>query len=366
MVSVSVVKLQGKKFLYAQYRDEVTGKKVRKSTGETTKRKAERFAAQWEAEIKAGKSAGSTWDNFRERFSLEHCCTLRESTAQSYEVILDQLEAFSKPLRLESVTADFISRWRVHLVKIGVSDATRRTYLRTLKSALNWGAGVGLLSAVPRFPKEKRTDTGKHRGRALTPAEVQTMIDTVPTVVSDSEAAEAYQRLIRGLYLSGLRVGESQSLSWDNKHLILADLTGKYPMFRFPGSLQKNGKTETVPMAPDFAAWLKETPKRKRTGMVMTVPFPADWPKEHGDAVGVERVAKIIAKIGKATNIRTSKTSTPTAHDLRRSFASNWSQRVLPQVLQKMMRHSSITTTMSFYVSSQADAIGETLAGLDK
>ncbi|MCP4081864.1 MAG: hypothetical protein GY743_16625, partial [Planctomycetaceae bacterium] len=125
MVSVSVVKLQGKKFLYAQYRDPVTGQKRRRSTGEKTKRKAERFAAQWEAEIKAGKSAGSTWDNFRERFSLEHCITLRESTAAGYETILDRLEAFSKPLRLESVTADFISRWRVHLVRIGVSDSTR-------------------------------------------------------------------------------------------------------------------------------------------------------------------------------------------------------------------------------------------------
>ena len=110
----------------------------------------------------------------------------------------------------------------------------------------------------------------------MTAAEVQMMIDTVPTVISDSKAAEAYQRLIRRLYPSGLRVGESQSLSWDNKSLILADLSGKYPMLRFHGSLQKNGKTETVPMAPDFADWLKETPKRKRTGMVMTVPFSAD------------------------------------------------------------------------------------------
>ncbi|MCP4478783.1 MAG: hypothetical protein GY818_11895, partial [Planctomycetaceae bacterium] len=93
--------------------DEVTGKKRGRSTGETTKRKAERFAAQWEAEIKAGKSAGFTWDNFRELFSLEHCITLRERAAQSYESVLDQLEAFSKPLRLESVSADFISRWRV-------------------------------------------------------------------------------------------------------------------------------------------------------------------------------------------------------------------------------------------------------------
>ena len=118
-------------------------------------------------------------------------------------------------------------------------------------------------------------------------------------------------------------------------------------------------------MAPDFAEMLKETPAADRTGMVLTIPFPADWPKEHGDAVGVERVAKIIAKVGKATGIKTSKTSTPTAHDLRRSFASNWARRVLPQTLQTMMRHSSISTTMGFYVTSQADAIGAELAGLD-
>ncbi len=177
MVSVTILKIGDRPVYYAQYRDEVTGKKVRKSTGEKTKRKAERFAVQWEADIKSGKSAGSTWSNFRERFTMEHCITLRDSTAQSYETILDQLEAFSKPLRLESVTADFISRWRVHLVKIGVSDSTRATYLRTLKASLNWAASVGLLSAVPRFPKDKRKDSGKHRGRALTAAEVQMMID---------------------------------------------------------------------------------------------------------------------------------------------------------------------------------------------
>lgn len=111
---------------------------------------------------------------FRERFSLEHCMTLRNRTSQSFESVLDCLEDFSKPLRLESVSANFISRWRVHLVKIGVSDSTRATYLRTLKATLNWAASVGLLSSVPNFPKEKRKDSGRHRGRALTAAEVQT------------------------------------------------------------------------------------------------------------------------------------------------------------------------------------------------
>ena len=176
MVSVSILKIGERPVYYAQYRDEVTGKKVRRSTGEKTKRKAERFAAQWESEIKAGNSAGCTWAVFRERFSLEHCMTLRDSTAKSYETILDCLEDFSKPLRLESVSADFISRWRVHLVKIGVSDSTRATYLRTLKASLNWAVSVGLLSTLPNFPKEKRKDSGKHRGRALTAEEVQLMI----------------------------------------------------------------------------------------------------------------------------------------------------------------------------------------------
>jgi len=365
MVSVSILKIGERPVYYAQYRDEVTGKKVRRSTGEKTKRKAERFAAQWESEIKSGISAGCTWEHFRERFSLEHCITLRDSTARGYETILDCLEDFSKPLRLESVSADFISRWRVHLVKIGVSDSTRATYLRTLKAALNWAVSVGLLSAVPNFPKEKRKDSGKHRGRALTAEEVQLMIDAVPSVVSDSRASEAYQRLIRGLYLSGLRVGESQSLSWCDKSMILADIAGKYPMFRFPGAMQKNGKTQSVPMAPDFAKWLKETPKRERTGMVLAIPVSAEWTSDTAANVKAKRVSTVVAQIGKKTGISTGEASTPTAHDLRRSFASNWARRVLPQTLQTMMRHSSITTTMGFYVTSQADAIGAELASLD-
>ncbi len=136
-------------------------------------------------------------------------------------------------------------------------------------------------------------------------------------------------------------------------------------MLRFHGSLQKNGKTEAVPMAPDFAKFLKETPKRKRTGMVLSVPLSADWTSETIGNVSAERVAKVIAKIGKATDIKTNKTSTPTAHGLRRSFASRWSRRVLPQTLKTMMRHADIATTMTYYVSSAADAIGAELAGLD-
>lgn len=171
MVDVYIVKLKGKKNYYAQYRCPVTKNKIRKSTGETTKAAATKFGTEWANEINAGVTVGCSWEHFRERFSMEHCITLRESTRKSYETILDCLETFKKPQKLASVNALFITRWRAHLVKIGASEATRRTYLRTLKAALNWGASNQLIPSVPQFPKPKKEDAGKHRGRALTAVE---------------------------------------------------------------------------------------------------------------------------------------------------------------------------------------------------
>lgn len=42
------------------------------------------------------------------------------------------------------------------------------------------------------------------------------------------------------------------------------------------------------------------------------------------------------------------------AHDLRRSFGCRWSRRVIPPLLQELMRHESIETTMQYYVGADA------------
>jgi Phage integrase family. len=49
------------------------------------------------------------------------------------------------------------------------------------------------------------------------------------------------------------------------------------------------------------------------------------------------------------------------AHDLRRSFGERWSQKVMPAVLQQMMRHESIDTTMKFYVGRNAQVTAEAI-----
>jgi len=50
------------------------------------------------------------------------------------------------------------------------------------------------------------------------------------------------------------------------------------------------------------------------------------------------------------------------AHSLRRSFGTRWASRVKPAVLQKMMRHASIQTTLEYYVELDTDEVGDQIA----
>ena len=62
--------------------------------------------------------------------------------------------------------------------------------------------------------------------------------------------APAWARLLRGLWLSGLRLGEAVALSWEPDAPFHADLAGRRPAFRIFGEAQKSGRDEILPMTP--------------------------------------------------------------------------------------------------------------------
>jgi integrase len=49
------------------------------------------------------------------------------------------------------------------------------------------------------------------------------------------------------------------------------------------------------------------------------------------------------------------------AHDLRRSFGERWATRVMPHLLQQLMRHEDINTTMRYYVGRNAETTADAL-----
>ena len=75
------------------------------------------------------------------------------------------------------------------------------------------------------------------------------------------------------------------------------------------------------------------------------------------------KISKVVSRIGKAATVVVDpkKGKSASAHDLRRAFGYRWSRKVMPALLKELMRHSSIETTMTYYVGQNAQASAEEL-----
>ncbi len=177
------------------------------------------------------------------------------------------------------------------------------------------------------------------------------------------DAAESWKQYLRGLWTSGLRLGESLELYWDRDDRLSVELNGRRPMLRIPAQLEKGKQDRLLPMAPEFYSFLMETPQDDRTGRV----FKPIRRCHEGERLSTDRVCRIVSSIGEKANVKvwthpvSGKVKFASAHDLRRSFGFRWSTRVMPAVLQQMMRHENIDTTMEFYVGRDAEATADTI-----
>jgi integrase len=172
-------------------------------------------------------------------------------------------------------------------------------------------------------------------------------------------AAPSWQHYLEGLWWSGLRLAESLELWWDRRDRLCVDFNGKRPMLWIPAELEKGKRDRFLPMAPEFAEFLERTPEDQRTGQVFEVP---------GQTVrrlSEKQVCITVSAIGRRAGIKvwthpaTGKVKYASAHDLRRSFGFRWSSRVMPAVLQQLMRHESIETTLRYYVGRNAESTAE-------
>jgi len=135
-------------------------------------------------------------------------------------------------------------------------------------------------------------------------------------------------------------------------------------MLRIPCGLEKGNRDRLLPMAPEFAELLQQTPEAERTGYVF---YPKPLRPGRSTRLGAARVGATVAAIGERAGVITKpgataeQTKFASAHDLRRSFGLRWAQRVMPQVLMELMRHESISTTMAFYVGRNAQSTANVL-----
>jgi integrase len=388
---------KGRECWYMRFRDPVTGKDVVRSTevpmdggSAKSKKAAEKEAAKWEADLQEGRykpPSRVTWVEFRQRYEDEVVPGLAENTAGKVSAAFNAVEEHLGVVMLADLDAGAISRLTQKLreaewnkdtlakkakragkklergckatARVGVAEATIKGTLAYLLAALRWSKRLKMLAEVPEVDTPKRAKkssrTTPMKGRPLLVEEHERMLMATPAVVGEGLPDERMQHLLKGLWWSGLRLGEALNLSWDDDRCLCVDLSGEFPMLRIRAELEKGNEDRLLPIAPEFVDFLLTTPQAARTGYVFN---PVG--SRSGERPSLDWVSKVVAKIGKKAGVRvnsdgrTGKPKFASAHDYRRSFGERWAARVMPPILQQLMRHESIDTTLRFYVGQNA------------
>lgn len=364
-VRVIVFKREGRRFFEAQWSDPVTDRKKTKSTKTAERRDAERFAAKLEDKLNSEAASIPSkyeWEKFRERYETEVATDLAVKTRAKICTAFNAFERLIEPSNLSAITTETIALFRSKLTKQvkKVSQVTVRGYLAHLRAAFRWAVEAKLITESPLFKMPKQVD--KAGGRAITGEEFDRMILAVKKIPLPPKDPASWEFLLKGLYWSGLRIGEAMQLHWIDDKNLCVDFSGKRPTFRIQAHAEKGKVYRVLPMAPEFAKLLQSVPKSNRRGFVFNPSVPTDASRRAEMTVVVRTIRRVGKQAGIKVGVKSNgKDKFASAHDLRRSFGDRWSLRVFPAILMEMMRHRSIQTTMSYYVGRNAQTTAETI-----
>ena len=352
---------RGRTNLYMRYLDPLTGKHVERSTGTRKKREAERIAAKWEAELQEGRYKSPlkvTWEEFRERYEMDGVAGLAEKTLDQIGIVFNSVETVAPVQRLIDLNTNQIIVWQNGLRNRGLAESTIKSYTAHLKASIRWARDVGMIHELPKISMPKRAKQAKAmKGRPITAEEFERMLAKIPDVLGKKYVAD-WEHFLRGLWWSGLRLGEALRLTWDGDNLRVEIMDGE-PCLHIPADSHKSNRLELLPVAPEFAEMLLTVPTDDRTGFVFRTRT------RRGESRRVDNVSTTICRFGKAAGVKvdTSRragkehTKFASAHDLRRAFGTRWAARIMPMDLMILMRHDDIKTTQRYYVQADVTSL---------
>lgn len=329
-IEVKVVHFGDRRYLQLQWVDPASGLKQTRSARTADEAEAEQKRADLEYELNHGLAVVTPrtgWETFREAFELECIAGKRLNTRLGYAATLDLFERLCAPSRLDGITARTLSQFVAALRQLpgrrrgtAYQVSTINLRLDHLSAALAWAVHQGMLAEVPELPVVK------------VPRRIP---QPVPREWVDRLLAQAGRDLEMRAYLlcawlAGLRRNEAYYLSWDqsDERPWIARQRRK---IIFPAAGVKAGDDQSVPLDPALQSALDQLPGRQ--GRVFSFQF---------DPI---TVGKRVTALAGAAGLKL------TYRSLRRGFGCRYASRVPAQVLQKLMRHSDINTTLLYYAN---------------
>jgi integrase len=360
-IRVWVIFKKGKRNLALRWNDPRTRKTVEKSSGTSDRREAERIAALLEQDLQDGFRFNKlSWDDFCLRYEKEKLVTLSEKSQGAWVTASNWLEKLMPPRYVQDIDASYISLFTAKLREHVANEVSVASYLRVIRAALNWAERMEIIWSAPyiEMPKRAKGRSSRARSRPIVLEELERILEATKKV--RPKDYPQWQRYIRGLYESGLRIGEFHNLSWTPGAPMWMDTTFELPFIQILAEGEKAHQDRFQPVTPQFWELCCETPEEDRRGPV----FPLRKPG--GGLFGCSRACHVIINIGRSSNVVTDPATgkTATSHDIGRRALTSRLGAILSQAeLATWMRHESVDTTMGYYYRAEAMALARKVWG---
>ena len=321
-----------------QWQEPRTGKVKTESTGKD-KTYAKHRAAEIRKEIMSGVYKGITAISYDD-FVCEHLDRVTKGSFETHSYALRKLGAICRPKNLTVVDFQMLEAFVGCRIKEGVSPYTVNKNLRALQSAFSKAVKRGYLKENP-INKDNRKD--------LFVAEPEKN----PTVLAENEfdailekcPDDTWRAMCKIAYNSGLRRNEILFLAWDDVDYANKTVT----ICNSEDHSTKSKKVRMVPMNREIVEALKPMRSQQFKNTFIFRQYITD-------KCFSSRFARIVIRAGYTVTVDGRVKNKYSFHDLRRTFGTNLANRgVSPKVLQKLMGHAKLETTMKYYVNADMD-----------
>jgi integrase len=344
-VTVWVQSFKDRPYPMLQWIDPDTGQRKSKTAGTAEEKAVEQARADMEYELNNGKyqeASRMTWERFRELFEAEYVAGLRPNTQANYRATLDLFERLCHPAKLRTISERTISafvaamRQRPTRGRPGMAASSIKVRLQFLRAVLRWAVEQKMLPKCPKIPSVKAP---KKKPQPVPLESFERLLEKAPDV-------QTRTYMLCG-WLAGLRLSEAFHLEWEETDKApWIDLGRKRIVL--PAGIVKAVEDQWVPLDPTLEEALLQLPRHGSR----VFHFIGRGGKPISDRVVSGRVSALAKQAG----VRL------TMHSLRKGFGCRYAGKVPAQVLQKLMRHGDIKTTIDYYANVDA-AVEEAVFG---
>ncbi|TPN87393.1 site-specific integrase [Aquimarina algicola] len=243
-------------------------------------------------------------------------------------------------IHFENITIPLLKRYIVHLKATGSkSKMTIASCLSVIRTIFNVAITDGIVDAqyYPFGKRKLRIDPGKSMKIGLNKDEIKRIENL--ELDKGSFIWHTKNVFLFSFYLAGIRIGDTVSMRWEN-------ITSGRIHYRM-GKNQKVDSLQLPPKAMDILKLYKEY-KEENNGFI----FPE---MKDTDLNDLDAVEKIVSNAGKYFNRELKKIAKLakidkkiTNHISRHSFGNIAGSNIPVQMLQKLYRHSDLSTTINY------------------